>query len=124
MTYNTEKPVYLQILDYICNQIVLNNWKTDEKIPSVRELSVTISVNPNTTFRAIERAESIGIIYIKRGLGYFVSADAKQKIEDIFKVEFFEEMLPVVFNKMLLYDISIENIEQKFIDFKSKNKKN
>jgi len=117
MEYKIDKPIYLQIADYICSQIIQNNWREDERIPSVRELGILLSVNPNTVFRSFETVEQQGIIYNKRGLGYFVSTDAKQKILDIYKKEFFGNILPEVFEKMKLYDISIDEIIKKYSDF-------
>jgi DNA-binding transcriptional regulator YhcF (GntR family) len=114
MEYKTDKPIYLQIADYICNQIIQNKWKEDERIPSVRELGVLLSVNPNTVWRSFETVEQQGIIYNKRGIGYFVSPDAKPKILEIYKNDFFEKILPDVFQKMELYGISIDEVMKKF----------
>jgi len=114
MEYKSDKPIYLQIVDYICNQIVKNHWKENERISSVRELSVSLGVNPNTIVRAFDNVEQHGIIYNKRGIGYFVSIAAKQKILEIYKKEFFEELLPDIFQKMKLYDIHIEEINKAF----------
>ena len=108
--YKTDKPIYLQIADYICNKIIQDHWKADERIPSVRELGILLSVNPNTVSRSFESVEQQGIIYNKRGLGYFVSPDAKQKILEIYKKEFFDILLPEVFNKMEFYSISIDEV--------------
>jgi len=116
MEYKTDKPIYLQIADYICNQIILSHWKEDERIPSARDLGVLLSVNPNTVVRSFESIEQQGIIYNKRGLGYFVSSDAKQKILDIYKKDFFDILLPEVFTKMQLYGISIEEVVGAFED--------
>jgi len=115
MEYKTDKAIYLQIADYICNQIIQNKWKEDERIPSMRELAILLSINPNTVWRSYESIEQQGIIYNKRGLGYFVSSDAKQKILEIYKKEFFEDILPEVFNKMELYGIKIEEINEAYL---------
>jgi DNA-binding transcriptional regulator YhcF (GntR family) len=116
MEYKSDKPIYLQIADYICNQIVQNHWQENERILSVRELSVLLCVNPNTVVRSFENVEQHNIIYNKRGIGYFVSADAKQKILEIYKKEFFEELLPEVFERMKLYDIKLEEINKIYLD--------
>jgi len=114
MEYKTDKAIYLQIADYICNQIIQNKWQEDERIPSVRELAILLSVNPNTVWRSFETVEHQGIIYNKRGIGYFVSDNSKQKILEIYKKEFFEDILPEVFNKMELYGISIAEVIEAF----------
>ena len=114
MEYKTDKPIYLQIVDYVCNKIVQNHWQDNERIPSVRELSVLLSVNPNTVARSFEHIEQQSIIYNKRGIGYFVAVGARQKILEIYKKEFFEELLPEVFARMQLYNISIEEINHAY----------
>ena len=117
---NTEKPIYKQIVDYICYQIISNHWKPFEKIPSIRELSVTMQVNPNTTFRAFEYIESWEIVYQKQGIGYYVSNGAREKILEIYRKDFFEETLPEIFSGMLLYEIDLEEVNKAFIEYKSK----
>jgi len=114
MEYKTDKPIYLQIADYICNNIIQNHWRENERIPSVRDLSVLLGVNPNTVVRSFDNVEQQGIIYNKRGIGYFVSDDAKQQILEIYKKDFFTGLLPEVFRKMKLYGINIEEINQAY----------
>ena len=114
MKYKSDKPIYLQIADFICNQIIQNNWKETERILSVRDLSSQLGVNPNTVVRAFENIENLGIIHNKRGIGFFVSQEAKNKITEIYKQEFFAETLPELFKKMKLLNISIDEINQEF----------
>lgn len=124
MEYKADKPIYLQIADYICNQIMQDKWKESERTPSVRELSVLLAVNPNTVVRAFENVEQLEVVYNKRGIGFFVSDDAKNKISKWYKKEFFQESLPQLFETMKILDISIEEINQAFAEhLSSKNKK-
>jgi DNA-binding transcriptional regulator YhcF (GntR family) len=119
MEYKSDKPIYLQIADFICSQIMQNHWQENERILSVRELSSQLGVNPNTVVRAFENVENSGIIYNKRGIGFFVSEAAKSKIAEIYKKEFFAEFLPSLFKKMQLLNISISEIEQAFLEYLS-----
>ena len=75
MNFNTEKPIYLQIVDVISDRILSGELKGGDRIPSVREYGADIGVNPNTMMRSYEKLTADGIIYNKRGIGYFV-ADA------------------------------------------------
>ena len=54
MTFNETKPIYLQIADALCDKILSNFYSADERIPSVRELAISIGVNPNTVARSYE----------------------------------------------------------------------
>lgn len=110
MNFNEHKPIYLQISDLICEKILNDEYREDERIPSIRELSGILGVNPNTVMRSFEYLKSIEVIYDKRGVGFFVSADGKQKVKSIYKQLFLDDDLPLIINKIKLLDIEIDVI--------------
>lgn len=121
MKYKTDKPIYLQIVDYICSQIIQDKWDINNRTPSVRELSILLVVNPNTVVRAFENIEQLGIVYNKRGIGFFIEEDAKEKIDKLYKEEFFQENLPELFEKMKILKISVEEIAKAYEEYLAKN---
>lgn len=112
MDFNTDKAIYLQIADRLCDEILAGKYKEDERIPSVREYAVLLEVNANTTVKAYDNLATGGIIYNKRGLGYFVSAGAKRQIKTSRKKEFMKERLPELARQMKLLDISVDEVRQ------------
>jgi DNA-binding transcriptional regulator YhcF (GntR family) len=114
MDYKTDKPIYLQIADFVCERILQSIWKAEERIPSVRELSVTLSVNPNTIVKSLEFLENKQIIFQKRGIGYFVESAGLQRIREKYKTEFLNDDLPNLFKKMRWLDITMSEIQQKY----------
>ena len=80
MNFKDNKAIYLQIADRIGDQILSGTLSPEGKVPSVRELAAEIEVNANTVARTYDHLQQNGIIYTKRGLGYFVSPDAQDKI--------------------------------------------
>jgi DNA-binding transcriptional regulator YhcF (GntR family) len=82
--------------------ILSGQLKADDRIPSVREYGAEIGVNPNTVMRVYEKLTADGIIYNKRGIGYFVSAEAREKIQEVQKAEFLEKEVPAILRKMEL----------------------
>ncbi|HEV7378757.1 MAG TPA: GntR family transcriptional regulator, partial [Dyadobacter sp.] len=54
MEFKDKQSIYLQIADYICEQILLAKWPPGERIPSVRDLASTLEVNPNTVMRTYD----------------------------------------------------------------------
>ena len=80
MNFKDNKAIYLQIADCIGDQILSGALTPEGKVPSVRELAAEIEVNANTVARTYEHLQQNGVIYTKRGLGYFVSPDAQEKI--------------------------------------------
>ena len=111
MDFHGEKPIYLQIADVFEESILSGKLKADDRIPSVREYGAEIGVNPNTVMRVYEKLTADGIIYNKRGIGYFVSAEAKDLIMAAHKAEFLEKEVPAIRRKMELLglDASIFN---------------
>ena len=111
MEFHNEKTIYLQIADFIVEQILLKKLNEGEKIPSVREMAVNLQVNPNTIARTYSFLEEKGIIQLQRGIGYFVTTSAKKAVTALRKKEFLNVTLPQLFNTMDLLNIS-------FSDFK------
>jgi len=105
MEFNSNKSIYLQICDAICEQILSGRLGPDERIPSVREYGAEIGVNPNTIMRSYEKLTADGIIYNKRGIGYFISPDAKETVLAAQRKEFMEEELPQILRRMKLLGI-------------------
>ena len=62
MQFSKKDAIYLQIANFICEQILSKKWQETEKIPSVRELAVTLEVNPNTIVRTYATLEQKGIM--------------------------------------------------------------
>lgn len=96
MDFNADKPIFLQIADSVCDRILSGELKGEDRIPSVREFGADIGVNPNTVMRTYEKLTADGIIYNKRGIGYFVAPDAKDLILDVQRKEFLEKDVPAI----------------------------
>ena len=110
MDFHAEKPIFLQIADTICDRILSGQLKGDERIPSVREYGAEIGVNPNTVMRSFDYLQQEEIIYQHRGVGYFVSPDAKEKILAEQRREFLEKELPYIRQRMKTLGISIDEL--------------
>lgn len=118
MDFTSNRPIYLQIADYIVDNIISENWKAEERIPSVRELASEIEVNPNTVARTYSFLSNMRIINNVRGIGYFISANALQLSSDFKKNEFISTELPEVFRKMDLLNINFDQLKKLYQDGK------
>lgn len=78
----SRKSIYEQIVDNVKELIIRGILKTDDKIPSVRELSKTLTVNPNTIQKSYRELEYQGYIYTVSGLGTFVSSPIEIQMDD------------------------------------------
>lgn len=83
---NTDIPIFQQIVGQMKQAVSNNKLKTGEKLPSVRELSEQLSVNPNTVQKAYAELERIGVIETRKGIGAFVSGPTR-KLSEIEKKE-------------------------------------
>jgi len=118
MNFNTNQSIFIQIADRISDRVLSGEYLADRRIPSVRDLAVEMGVNPNTVIRSFERLQNYNIIYNKRGLGYFISEEADEKIRLMRKKQFMEEVLPAVFKEMQLLEIGAEDFINAFESFK------
>ena len=75
-------PVYEQIIQQVENYVLKGLLTADTQIPSVRNLSVTLSINPNTIQKAYSELDRNGIIYSVPGRGCFISKEAKDILSE------------------------------------------
>jgi DNA-binding transcriptional regulator YhcF (GntR family) len=121
MQFRESIAIYLQIADYVCERILLKQWKSGERIPAVRELAVQLEVNPNTVMRTYEFLQGQNIIYNQRGIGYFVGDEAIQNATQYRKTEFIEKELPNIFRNMYMLGMDIEELKPQYEKFKQQN---
>jgi GntR family transcriptional regulator len=122
MEYNDQRAIYLQIADMICEKVLTDSWKEDERVPSVRELASDFQVNPNTVMRTYNFLQQSEIIYNQRGIGYFLSENAKQKTLELKKEEFLEKELPQFINKLTLLGYNLSDIQSLIKENNNENK--
>ena len=110
MEFDNNKPIYLQISDRLCERILSGDLKPEDRILSVRELGAEIGVNPNTVARSYEKLTDAGIIYTKRGLGYFVAPGAKEAVLEAERKDFMENDWPKLLKRAELLDIDLKKL--------------
>ena len=114
MKFKESKSIYLQIADRICDEILQGQYPEEERIPSVREYAGTVEVNANTVVRTDDYLQGLEIIYNKRGIGYFVSTGAKERIITLHKDTFLHEDLPEFFRQLKTLEISMDEIDKMY----------
>src|SRR3954453_18705519 len=117
MEFRDKQAIYLQISEYVCEQILLNKWPLGEKILSIRDLAVAMEVNPNTVQRAYDFLQQQEIITNKRGIGYFVEGDAMSRIMAFRRQLFIENDLPVFFKNLYLLKMDFKEMMQLYDQF-------
>ncbi len=66
-------PIYLQVVQQVKYQVACGAWQPGNRLPSVREISLRLQVNPNTIAKAFTELERQGIVETRRGSGTFVA---------------------------------------------------
>jgi len=112
MEFSGNRPIYMQIVDHFCDQILKKRWSPEERIPSVREIAVMMEVNPNTAMRAFHYLQEQEILYNQRGVGYFVAEGAYAKVKELKRKEFIENRLPGFFRDMEILGFTCAELEQ------------
>lgn len=110
MEFKSDKAIYEQIAEYVCEKILKGEWKAEDRIPSVREFGAKLTVNPNTVMRSYEYLERNGIIYSKRGIGFLISPDSLEKARKMLRLDFLNSV-PSFIAKMKLLGLSFADIE-------------
>ena len=121
MQFRESQAIYLQIADYVCEKILLKEWKPEERIPSVRELAIQLEVNPNTVMRTFDFLQQQEIIYNQRGIGYFVGAAAYKNALQYRKEAFSEKDLPSIFRNMYLLGMELDELKPRFDKYKKQH---
>jgi DNA-binding transcriptional regulator YhcF (GntR family) len=101
------------------DDILAEHFLPDERVPSVRDCAARSEVNANTAVRAYEHLENAGIIYNKRGLGYFVAADAAKKIVDMRRQEFFSTEMTYFFSRLRSMGMSPDDLARHYANYLS-----
>lgn len=117
MIFKEGKPIYVQIADRIGDDILNGKYQEEARIPSVREFAALMEVNANTTMRAYEMLQNRNIIYMKRGIGYFVSTGARELVLDDRKNVFIGEDLNSFFHEIYTLGIPIEEITSLYQEY-------
>lgn len=89
-SFLTSQPIYTQLADLLKKQIVRGQLRPGDKLPSVRELAIRYTVNPNTVQRTYRELEQEGVVEVQRGQGTFVIEDDEiiQRLRETLKQEY------------------------------------
>jgi DNA-binding transcriptional regulator YhcF (GntR family) len=120
MDFSSSRAIYLQIVDWVCAQIVSGRWPVGERVLSVRELGARLEVNPNTVMRSYEMLQNQQIIVNRRGVGFFVADEAVEKIKQMKKEQFVNEELPAMFANMEMLGVPLSEVEALYKEWKKK----
>ena len=109
---NDKKPIYVQIKDWLADQIIDETIETHDKIPSTNEIVTYFKVNHITVSKGVTQLVEDGILYKKRGVGMFVEEGAREKLLKVRREEFVEDYLKPMLDEAEKLELTKEDIQQ------------
>ena len=80
MDFSRDKPIYSQLVDRICGELIKGTIRLGDKLPSVREYAIESGVNVNTVQRVYKELEAMDLTETRRGQGTFITSDEERLI--------------------------------------------
>ena len=120
MKFRESQPIYLQIADHVCEKILLHEWPAGQRIPSVRELAITLAVNPNTVMRSYEFLQQQEVIFNERCIGLSVSGSWYKNALAYSRAHFIEKDMPYFFRNMVLLEMESSDLDTYFEKYRKK----
>lgn len=118
MNFKDNLPIYIQIMNLIKKRIILGELREGEKLPSVREMSTELKVNPNTIQRSYQELERENLVSTQRGTGSFVTEDMniinelKKNMANNIVEGFLKEMKSIGFNPSEIINLIDEKVRR------------
>lgn len=116
------KPIYLQIADRICDEVTVGTLRPEGRIPSVREYAGMMQVNFNTVMRSFEYLAGKGVIFNRRGVGYFIAPDAHEHVARLRQKTFFDDELKYFFDRLHTIGVSADRLHQLYSEYFQEHK--
>lgn len=110
MNFKDPLPIFVQIAERLSDEILTGTYPPDGRVPGVREYAALLEVNPNTAVKSYDLLAQRGVLYNRRGLGYFVAPQAQDIIRDTRRTEFFTTDLPELFRRMRQLGITPDDL--------------
>lgn len=123
MFKENSKAIYLQIADRITDDILSGVLQAGQRLPSVREYAMTVQVNPNTMMRTYEHLAQAGVIYNRRGIGFFVSDNALDIVHCQRSASLLDDELNGIFRQLDLLGITPQQLFDRYKAFTENSKK-
>lgn len=112
--FDNERPIYIQLVEMIRIEIISGKFQKGQKLPSVRELALTMKVNPNTMQKALVELEDEKLIYTERTNGKYVTEDEKliEKIKKQLAQEKVNNYLNSMKNIGISYELAVKYLQE------------
>ena len=122
MEFKADRPIYLQIAEGIMDAILAGTYGPGGRLPSVREYGARVEVNFNTVVRSYEWLQQQGIIFNRRGIGFFVADEAPKIIVDKRREVFFRDEVTYFFSRIDSFGLTPEALADLYRNYLASKK--
>jgi GntR family transcriptional regulator len=113
--FDDRSPIYQQIAESIKDDVLRGTLKEDDQVMSTNQYAAFFQINPATAAKGFAQLVEEGVLYKKRGIGMFVSPDARAKLRGQRQERFFTDVVDRMLDEARIIGVSVEEI-QKHID--------
>jgi GntR family transcriptional regulator len=108
--FDDRSPIYLQIADAIRNDVLSGVLKEDEQVMSTNQYAAFYNINPATAAKGFAELVDEGVLYKKRGIGMFVSPDARERLRAGRRERFFSEVVDPMLAEAARIGVPVDEI--------------
>jgi GntR family transcriptional regulator len=112
VVFDERSPIYLQIANGIKDDVLSGTLKEDEQVMSTNQYAAFYQINPATAAKGFAALVDEGVLYKKRGIGMFVSPDARAKLLDDRRERFFADVVEPMLAEARMIGIPVDEIVQ------------
>jgi GntR family transcriptional regulator len=116
-------PVYRQIIDLVLGGLAAGSLKPGDQLPTVRQLAVDLSVNPNTVVRAYRELDIRGVLDTQQGTGTFIAA-RKLKQSDAERTRRLNQMVSELMARAGAEGFTVSELMDRLVELQGKEKSN
>ncbi len=109
--WNDRFPIYQQLADQLATRLLDGQPPEGQAMPSVRALAGQLLLNPLTVNRALQALAETGLIENRRGLGYFVSTGARERLRAAERTRFLRDEWPRLRDRLQRLGIGAEQLQ-------------
>jgi GntR family transcriptional regulator len=110
--FHTSQPIFIQIRQRLIEMILNGARKEGDALPSVRQISADMSVNPLTVTKAFEALVDIGVVEKRRGLGMYVNTGARKLLLEHEREKFLKEEWPRIIAQIRALELDLRALLQ------------
>ncbi|MGH8876951.1 MAG: GntR family transcriptional regulator [Stackebrandtia sp.] len=108
--FDDHSPIYRQIAERIKSDILSGALAEDTQVMSTNEYAATYRINPATAAKGLRELLDAGILYKRRGIGMFVSPDARAKLRDTHRERFFTDVVDPMISEAHTIGIPLDDV--------------